>query len=116
MTQVSTLESSARDQRSRSKEGIARLRRAEAEHDPLAAIEQRVLELRASRIPAASRADAVSARYNQMRAEIDRIIDASNKKRLCEEIQSPLKEARKPRESCAMHGSSRRRPSGMLGS
>ena len=93
MTQVSTLESSARDQRSRSKEGTARLRRAEAEYDPLATIEQLILELRASRIPAASHADAVSARYNQMRAEIDRIIDASNKKRLCQEIQLPLKEA-----------------------
>jgi DNA repair exonuclease SbcCD ATPase subunit len=90
MAQVAELESSAREQRSRSQGTQEVLRLARAEHDPLEAIAQEVLALRGRRVPAASRLEAVTARYNQMRAEIDRIIECNNKKRSCEEDRPRL--------------------------
>jgi recombinational DNA repair ATPase RecF len=90
MAQVAELESSAREQRSRSQGTQEVLRLARAEHDPLEAIAQEVLALRGRRVPAVSRLEAVTARYNQMRAEIDRIIECNNKKRSCEEDRPRL--------------------------
>jgi energy-coupling factor transporter ATP-binding protein EcfA2 len=90
MGQVAELESSGREQRSLSQETQAVLRLALAQHDPLEAIAQEVLALRGRRVPAVSRLEAVTARYNQMRAEIDRIIECNKKKRSCEEERPRL--------------------------
>mgnify|MGYP006174457167 CR=1 FL=1 len=49
----------------------------------------RVLEVRG----AWGRVDAANAQYNQMRAEIDHIIEAGTKKRACEEARPRLDEA-----------------------
>ena len=100
MAQVAELESSAREERSRSQGTQEVLRIARAEHDPLEAIAQEVLALRSRRVPAVSRLEAVTARYNQMRAEIDRIIECNNKKRSCQEDRPSLqKEAADARQS-----------------
>ena len=93
MIQVSALESSAREQRFRSLETLEQLRIAKAEQDPVEAIAQQVLELRARRVPAVSRLDAANARYKQMRAEIDRIVETNNKKHSCEEALPRLEKA-----------------------
>lgn len=90
MAQVAELESSAREHRSRSQETQEVLRLARAEHDPLEAVAQDVLALRGRRVAAVSRQEAVTARYNQMRAEIDRIIECNSKKRSCEEERPRL--------------------------
>jgi DNA repair exonuclease SbcCD ATPase subunit len=100
MAQVAKLESSAREERSRSQGTQEVLRLARAEHDPLEAIAQEVLALRSRRVPAVSRLEAVTARYNQMRAEIDRILECNNKKRSCQEDRPRLqKEAADARQS-----------------
>jgi DNA repair exonuclease SbcCD ATPase subunit len=93
MTQVSALEASAREQRSRSLETLEQLRIAKAEHDPIEAIAQQVLGLRARRAPAVSRLDAANARYKQLRAEIDRIVETNNKKHSWEEALPGLEKA-----------------------
>jgi DNA repair exonuclease SbcCD ATPase subunit len=93
MTRVSALEDSARKQRSRSLETLEQLRVAKAEHDPIEAIAQQVLGLRARRAPAVSRLDAANARYKQMRAEIDHIVETNNKKHSCEEALPGLEKA-----------------------
>jgi ABC-type Mn2+/Zn2+ transport system ATPase subunit len=93
MERVGSLEASALDQRSRSKGALEQLRLAQAEYSPLEALAQRVVDLRLQRIPAASRLDAVNARYSQLRAEIDRIVEAADKKRRCEEARPRLVEA-----------------------
>ena len=93
MALVGDLESSARDQRSRSKDALDQARLAQAEHSPLAAIAQRVIDLRSHRVPAESRVEAANARYSQLRAEIDHIVEAGNKKSLCEEVRPRLEEA-----------------------
>jgi exonuclease SbcC len=93
MQQVSDLEVSARNQRSLHKETLDRLHLAQAEYRPIAALAQQVVDLRTRRIPAVSRVEAASAKYDQMRAEIDRIIDAGKKKRTCEEARLGLEQA-----------------------
>ena len=100
MAQVAELESSARKERSRSQGTQEVLRFARADHDPLEAVAQEVLALRSRRVPAVSRLEAVTARYNQMRAEIDHIIECNNKKRFCQEDRPRLqKEAADARQS-----------------
>jgi ABC-type Mn2+/Zn2+ transport system ATPase subunit len=93
MEQVAALESSARDGRSRSQETLEQLRIAKAEYDPAEAVAQQVLGLRARRDPAVSRQDAANARYKQIRAEIDRIVETNQKKRSWEEALPGLEKA-----------------------
>ena len=87
MQQVSDLEVSAHNQRALHRKTLERLHLAQAEHRSLAAIAQQVFELRTRRVPAVSRVETATAKYDQMRAEIDRIIDAGKKKRTCEEAR-----------------------------
>ena len=82
MQRVSDLELSARNQRSLHQETVNRLHIAQGEHRVLAAVAQQVIDLRARRVPAASRVETAIARYDHMRAEIDRIIDAGTRSEL----------------------------------
>ncbi|MDR3701073.1 MAG: AAA family ATPase [Candidatus Sulfopaludibacter sp.] len=91
MKQVAGLQSSAREQRAQSQHTQERMLVLQTEHDAIDAVAQEVLALRARRLPAASRVDAATARYNQLRAEIDRIIDSQNCKHSCED-QAPILE------------------------
>ncbi len=93
MQQVSDLEASARNQRSLHHETLDRWELAQTEYAPLAAVARQVLELRTRRIPAASRVETATARYDQMRAEIDRIVAAGTKKRACEDARPGLEKA-----------------------
>lgn len=93
MDRVAALEASAHEQRSRSLETLEQLRIAKTEHDPVEAIAQQVLGLRVRRAPAVSRLEAANARYKQMRAEIDRIVETNNKKHTCEEALPALEKA-----------------------
>lgn len=95
MRQVAAHEKAALELRSQSQETADRLRTARQESAELAPIAQRVLDLRAQRGPAVSRKDAANARYSQLRAEIDRIIDAGEKKRSYEEKRPQLEQAEK---------------------
>ena len=60
---------------------------------PSADAAQQVLDLRSRRTPAVSRVEAATARYDQLRAEIDRIHGAAKKKRGCEEARPRLEES-----------------------
>jgi len=93
MQRVSDLELSARNQRSLHQETVNCLHIAQGEHRVLAAVAQQVIDLRARRVPAAGRVETAIARYDHMRAEIDRIIDAGTKKRTCEESRPELEKA-----------------------
>jgi len=93
MQQVSDLEASARNQRSLHHDTLDRWQLAQTEYAALAAVAQQVVELRARRVPAASRVETATARYDQMRAEIDRIIAAGTKKRACEDARPALEKA-----------------------
>lgn len=92
MQQVSDLEVSARTQRSLHQETLDRLHDAQAAHRSIAALAERVGELRARRSPALSRVETAIAKYEQMDAEIDRIIEAGKKKRICDEARPRLQE------------------------
>jgi exonuclease SbcC len=93
MQQVSDLEVSARNQRALHRKTLERLHLAQAEHRSLAAVAQQVVELRTRRVSAVSRVETATAKYDQMRAQIDRIIDAGKKKRICEEARPKLEGA-----------------------
>jgi len=105
MQQVSNLEASARNQRSLHHETLDRWQLAQAEYATLAAVARQIAELRARRIPAASRVETAIAKYDQLRAEIDRIIAAGTKKRACEDARPALEkaeaDAKLARDDCA---------------
>ena len=87
LQQAVEFEASARAKRALHQETLDQLGVARAEYHPLADAAQQVLELRSRRTPALSRVEAATARYDQLRAEIDRIHDAAKKKRDCEEAR-----------------------------
>ena len=93
MQRVSDLELSARNQRSLHQETVDRLHIAQGEHRALAVVAQQVVDLLARRVPAESRVQTAIARYDHMRAEIDRIVDTGRKKRTCEDARPGLEKA-----------------------
>lgn len=90
MSQVSDLESAAQVERARSREIQEALRASRVELAPVNDQAQQVLNLRARRTPALSRIDAATARYHQLQAEIDRIVDLRAKKSSLEESQPQI--------------------------
>jgi ABC-type Mn2+/Zn2+ transport system ATPase subunit len=90
MQRVGALELSARNQRSLHQQTAARLHIAQGEHRALAAVAQQVEDLRTRRVPAESRVQTAIAKYDHMRAEIERIIDTGKKKRTCEDARPGL--------------------------
>ena len=93
MQKVATHEAAAFELRSQSQEKLDQLQTAQRDADALAPVAQKVLELRARRVPAVSRKDAADANYKLLRAQIDQIIEAGNKKRSCEEARPRLEAA-----------------------
>jgi energy-coupling factor transporter ATP-binding protein EcfA2 len=90
MSRVSELESAAQVERARSREIQEALRASRVELAPANDQAQQVLNLRARRTPAVSRIDAATARYHQLRAEIDRIVGLRARQSSLEEMRAQL--------------------------
>jgi ABC-type transport system involved in cytochrome c biogenesis ATPase subunit len=105
MQQVSNLESSARLQRELHKGALARMELAQGEYQTVAELAKQVIDLRTRRTPAVSRVQSATARYDQVRSEIDHIIATATKKKMCEEARPGLDkgeaDARSIRDRCA---------------
>jgi DNA repair exonuclease SbcCD ATPase subunit len=93
MQKVAMHEAAALELRSQSQEKLDQLQTAQRDADALSPVAQHVLELRARRVPAVSRKDAADANYKLLRAQIDQIIEAGRKRRVCEEARPRLEEA-----------------------
>jgi DNA repair exonuclease SbcCD ATPase subunit len=113
MQQVGDLESSARQQRELHKETLGRLELAQCEYQAAAAVAKQVIDLRTRKTPAVSRVQSATARYGQLRAEIDHIVATTSKKKTCEEARPALEkadaDAKSARDRCTALASDARR-------
>jgi len=93
MQTIAMHETAALAWRVQSQEKLNWLQAAQTEAQNLAPVAQRIVDLRAQRVPAESRKDAADANYKLLRAQIDQIIEAGKKKRSCEDTRPKLEEA-----------------------
>ncbi|MBV9397064.1 MAG: AAA family ATPase [Bryobacterales bacterium] len=93
MQKIAMHETAALTWREQSQEKLKRLQAAQTEAGDLAPVAQRMVDLRAQRVPAVSRKDAADANYKLLRVQIDRLMEAGKKKRSCEDARPELEEA-----------------------
>jgi exonuclease SbcC len=92
MQNIAKHETAALEGRAQSQEKLNRLEAAQAEAADLAPFAQRIVDLRAQRVPAESRKGAADANYKLLRAQIDQIVEAGKKKGSCEDARPQLEE------------------------